>query len=112
VDYRKLAEEFGGRAEPQPQTETPAVDYRALAEQYGGVQEEEEEQSLAFEEPAPKRFTPPEEPFIEKTQNPLKGFVARSAGLGGAAAEVPDTFAQLMSNLTGLPKDQIFETSR
>jgi hypothetical protein len=42
VDYRKLAEELGGRAEPQPQTETPAVDYRALAEQYGGVQEEEE----------------------------------------------------------------------
>jgi hypothetical protein len=109
VDYRKLAEELGGRAEPQPQTETPAVDYRALAEQYGGVQEEEEAQSLAFEEPAPERFTPPEEPFIEKTQNPLKGFVARSAGLGGAAAEVPDTFAQLMSNLTGLPKDQIFE---
>jgi hypothetical protein len=109
VDYRKLAEELGGRAEPQPQTETPAVDYRALAEQYGGVQEEEKEQSLAFEEPAPERFTPPEEPFIEKTQNPLKGFVARSAGLGGAAAEVPDTFAQLMSNLTGLPKDQIFE---
>jgi hypothetical protein len=44
VDYRKLAEEFGGRAEPQPQTETPAVDYRALAEQYGGVQEEEEKE--------------------------------------------------------------------
>jgi hypothetical protein len=109
VDYRKLAEELGGRAEPQPQTAVPAVDYRALAEQYGGVQEEEKEQSLAFEEPAPERFTPPEEPFIEKTQNPLKGFVARSAGLGGAAAEVPDTFAQLMSNLTGLPKDQIFE---
>jgi hypothetical protein len=114
VDYRKLAEEFGGRAEPQPETATPAVDYRALAEQYGGVQEEEEKtqppaQPLAFEEPAPERFTPPEEPFIEKTQNPFKGFVARAAGLGGAAAEVPDTFAQLMSNLTGLPKDQIFE---
>jgi hypothetical protein len=44
VDYRKLAEELGGRAEPQPQTETPAVDYRALAEQYGGVQEEEEKE--------------------------------------------------------------------
>ena len=110
MDYRKLAEEFGGRAEPQPETATPAVDYRALAEQYGGVQEEEEKaQPLAFEEPAPERFTPPEEPFIEKTQNPFKGFVARAAGLGGAAAEVPDTFAQLMSNLTGLPKDQIFE---
>ena len=110
MDYRKLAEEFGGRAEPQLETGTPAVDYRALAEQYGGVQEEEEKaQPLAFEEPAPERFTPPEEPFIEKTQNPFKGFVARAAGLGGAAAEVPDTFAQLMSNLTGLPKDQIFE---
>jgi hypothetical protein len=47
VDYRKLAEELGGRAEPQPQTAVPAVDYRALAEQYGGVQEEEEAQSLA-----------------------------------------------------------------
>jgi hypothetical protein len=38
VDYKKLAEELGGRAEPQSGTETPAVDYRALAEQYGGVQ--------------------------------------------------------------------------
>jgi hypothetical protein len=42
VDYKKLAEELGGRAEPQSETETPAVDYRALAEQYGGVQEEEQ----------------------------------------------------------------------
>jgi hypothetical protein len=110
VDYKKLAEELGGRAEPQPQTETPAVDYRALAEQYGGVQEEEQplaatpEQPLAEPAQQPERFTPYEEPVELKTENPLKGFVARAAGLGGAAAEVPDTFAQLMSNLTGLPK--------
>jgi hypothetical protein len=38
VDYKKLAEELGGRAEPQSGTETPAIDYKALAEQYGGVQ--------------------------------------------------------------------------
>jgi hypothetical protein len=115
VDYKKLAEELGGRAEPQPQTETPAVDYRALAEQYGGVQEEEQPlaatpgQPVAEPAQQPERFTPYEEPVELKTENPLKGFVARAAGLGGAAAEVPDTFAQLMSNLTGLPKDQIFE---
>jgi hypothetical protein len=116
VDYKKLAEELGGRAEPQSGTETPAVDYRALAEQYGGVQKEEEqplaatpEQPLAEPAQQPERFTPYEEPVELKTENPLKGFVARAAGLGGAAAEVPDTFAQLMSNLTGLPKDQIFE---
>jgi hypothetical protein len=116
VDYKKLAEELGGRAEPQSGTETPAIDYKALAEQYGGVQKEEEQPLAAtpgqpVAEPAqqPERFTPYEEPVELKTENPLKGFVARAAGLGGAAAEVPDTFAQLMSNLTGLPKDQIFE---
>jgi hypothetical protein len=116
VDYKKLAEELGGRAEPQSETETPAIDYKALAEQYGGVQKEEEQPLAATPEqpgaePAqqPERFTPYEEPVELKTENPLKGFVARAAGLGGAAAEVPDTFAQLMSNLTGLPKDQIFE---
>jgi hypothetical protein len=43
VDYKKLAEELGGRAEPQSGTETPAIDYKALAEQYGGVQKEEEQ---------------------------------------------------------------------
>jgi hypothetical protein len=60
VDYRKLAEELGGRAEPQPQTETPAVDYRALAEQYGGVQEEEEKaQSLATGLPKDQIFELP-----------------------------------------------------
>jgi hypothetical protein len=116
VDYKKLAEELGGRTEPQSGTETPAIDYKALAEQYGGVQKEEEqplaatpEQPLALPAQQPERFTPYEEPVELKTENPLKGFVARAAGLGGAAAEVPDTFAQLMSNLTGLPKDQIFE---
>jgi hypothetical protein len=43
VDYKKLAEELGGRTEPQSGTETPAIDYKALAEQYGGVQKEEEQ---------------------------------------------------------------------
>ena len=43
MDYKKLAEELGGRAEPQSGTETPAIDYKALAEQYGGVQKEEEQ---------------------------------------------------------------------
>jgi hypothetical protein len=41
VDYRKLAEEFGGRAESQPQ-EAPSIDYGALAEQFGGAAEEVE----------------------------------------------------------------------
>jgi hypothetical protein len=44
-----------------------------------------------------------------KTRNPLMGALARVSGLAGAALEVPDTVAQLMSNLTGLPKDQVFE---
>jgi hypothetical protein len=50
VDYKKLAEELGGRAEPQSGTETPAIDYKALAEQYGGVQKEEEQPLAATPE--------------------------------------------------------------
>jgi len=57
-------------------------------------------------ESAPTQAIAPSE---VKTQNPLMGAVARTAGLAGAALEVPDTLAQLMSNLTGLPKDQVFE---
>jgi hypothetical protein len=51
VDYKKLAEELGGRAEPQSETETPAIDYKALAEQYGGVQEEEQPLAATPEQP-------------------------------------------------------------
>ena len=50
MDYKKLAEELGGRAEPQSETETPAIDYKALAEQYGGVQKEEEQPLAATPE--------------------------------------------------------------
>jgi hypothetical protein len=57
VDYKKLAEELGGRAEPQSGTETPAIDYKALAEQYGGVQKEEE-QPLAATPRATRSATP------------------------------------------------------
>jgi hypothetical protein len=56
VDYKKLAEELGGRAEPQSGIETPAIDYKALAEQYGGVQKEEEQPLAAT----------PEQPLAEE----------------------------------------------
>jgi hypothetical protein len=40
VDYKKLAEKFGGTAEETQLQETPSVDYTSLAEQFGGVAEE------------------------------------------------------------------------
>jgi hypothetical protein len=61
VDYKKLAEELGGRAEPQSGTETPAIDYKALAEQYGGVQKEEEQPLAAT----------PEQPLAEPVAQQL-----------------------------------------
>jgi hypothetical protein len=61
VDYKKLAEELGGRAEPQSETETPAIDYKALAEQYGGVQKEEEQPLAAT----------PEQPLAEPVAQQL-----------------------------------------
>jgi hypothetical protein len=63
VDYKKLAEELGGRAEPQSETETPAIDYKALAEQYGGVQKEEEQ---------PLAATPGSNPLRQPLSNPLR----------------------------------------
>jgi hypothetical protein len=61
VDYKKLAEELGGRAEPQSGIETPAIDYKALAEQYGGVQKEEEQPLAAT----------PEQPLAEPVAQQL-----------------------------------------
>jgi hypothetical protein len=85
VDYKKLAEELGGRAEPQSGTETPAIDYKALAEQYGGVQKEEEqplaatpEQPLA--EPVAQQLLTPQ-PVL--TQQPAVSQVPEDEGFLG-----------------------------
>ena len=74
MDYKKLAEELGGRAEPQSGTETPAIDYKALAEQYGGVQKEEE-QPLA--EPVAQQLLTPQ-PVL--TQQPAVSQVPEDEG--------------------------------
>jgi hypothetical protein len=68
VDYKKLAEELGGRAEPQSGTETPAIDYKALAEQYGGVQKEEEQPLAATpgQPVAEPLAATPEQPVAEE----------------------------------------------
>jgi hypothetical protein len=83
VDYRKLAEELGGSAEPQPETTTPGVDYRALAEQYGGTIEETQPpaqppaQPVATGKPASVIPQLPVAP-IESTVPEDEGFFARN----------------------------------
>jgi hypothetical protein len=76
------------------------------------VEELVTEEPTAVAKPTPtkeERFMPEEEAGEVKTRNPLMGLFGRTVGLGGAGAGSFDTFAQLMSNVTGLPKEEIFE---